>query len=181
MEIFEAIARPRSKYLSVLPERCQHITRDVNKLRLAGCTATVVGTNFVCCGLDLFASPARKRSASQGTGQPSSFSVGTQLKGHQSSTGKPLTLGTIKWLRYKHRIPAPRPPEGTLTVRQMRERYGVSLYVVHYWIERGIVCAAQRKPNAPYAITIDDALDQRLRRWVAHSSRLPPLSPTQPA
>ena len=102
-------------------------------------------------------------------------------EGHQSSTGKPLTLGTIKWLRYKHRIPAPRPLEGTLTVRQMRERYGVSLYVVHYWIERGIVCAAQRKPNAPYAITIDDALDQRLRGWVAHSARLPPLSPTQPA
>ncbi|MGY3610952.1 MULTISPECIES: zinc ribbon domain-containing protein [unclassified Bradyrhizobium] len=32
-------------------------------------------------------------------------------EGHQSSTGKPLTVGTIKWLRYKHHIPAPRPPK----------------------------------------------------------------------
>ena len=54
--------------------------------------------------------------------------------GHRSSTGKPLTVATIKWLRYKYRIAAPRPPEGSFTVRQMRERYGVSLWVVHYWI-----------------------------------------------
>jgi hypothetical protein len=33
MEIFEPIARPRSEYLSVLPERRQHITRDADELR----------------------------------------------------------------------------------------------------------------------------------------------------
>lgn len=48
-------------------------------------------------------------------------------EGHQSSTGKPLTPSMIRWLRYKHRIPAPRPPDHTLNVRQIRERYGVSL------------------------------------------------------
>ena len=48
-----------------------------------------------------------------------------------TTTGKPITLGTIKWLRYKYRIPAPPPPKGTLNVRQVRERYGVSLWVVH--------------------------------------------------
>ena len=78
-----------------------------------------------------------------------------------TTTGKPITLGTIKWLRYKYRIPAPPPPKGTLNVRQVRERYGVSLWVVHYWIEHGIVPAVHRKPNAPYAITIDNALDRR--------------------
>jgi DNA invertase Pin-like site-specific DNA recombinase len=102
-------------------------------------------------------------------------------EGHQSSTGKPLTLGTVKWLRYKHRISPPRPPEGALNVQQMRERYGVSLYVVHYWIERGIVCAVQRKPNAPYTIMVDDKLDQRLRKWVADSTHLRPSFPTQAA
>ena len=52
---------------------------------------------------------------------------------------------------------------------------------VHYWIERGIVAAAQRKRNAPYAITIDDNVDRRLRKWVASSAHLHPSSPTQTA
>jgi DNA invertase Pin-like site-specific DNA recombinase len=89
-------------------------------------------------------------------------------------TGKPITLGTIKWLRYKHCIQAPRPSEGTLNVRQVCKKYGVSHWVVHYWISRGIVSAKQRKPNAPYAITIDDELDRRLQQWVANSAHLHP-------
>jgi DNA invertase Pin-like site-specific DNA recombinase len=102
-------------------------------------------------------------------------------EGHLTSTGKPLTLGTIKWLRYKYRIPAPQPPEGALTVRQMCDRYGVSLYVVHYWIERHIVSAIQHKRNAPYIITIDDEIDRRLRIWVANSTHIHSLSPNQAA
>jgi DNA invertase Pin-like site-specific DNA recombinase len=100
-------------------------------------------------------------------------------EGHRSSTtGKPITLATIKWLRYKHRISAPPPPDGALNVRQVRERYGVSLWVVHYWIERRIIAAVQLRPRAPYAITIDDAMDQHLRRWVANSTHLRLSSPT---
>jgi DNA invertase Pin-like site-specific DNA recombinase len=98
-----------------------------------------------------------------------------------TATGKLITLGTIKWLRYKYRIPAPPPPEGTLNVRQVRDKYGVSLWVVHYWIARGIVPAVSRKWNAPYAITIDKKLDRRLREWVVNSAHLHPSSPTQAA
>jgi DNA invertase Pin-like site-specific DNA recombinase len=98
-----------------------------------------------------------------------------------TATGKLITLGTIKWLRYKYRIPAPPPPEGTLNVRQVRDKYGVSLWVVHYWIARGIVPAVSRKWNAPYAITIDKELDRRLREWVVNSAHLHPSSPTQAA
>ena len=88
--------------------------------------------------------------------------------------GKPITRGTIAWLRYKHRIQAPRPSQGTLSVRQVCEKYGVSHWVVHYWISRGIVPANQRKPNAPYAITIVNKLDRRLQQWVANSAHLHP-------
>jgi hypothetical protein len=102
-------------------------------------------------------------------------------EGHQSPTGKALTLSMIKWLRYKYRIPAPRPPDNTLNVRQVRDRYGVSLWVVHYWIGHGLVVAHQRKPNAPYAISIDDKSDQFLRTWVANSGHLRPSSQTQAA
>ena len=100
-------------------------------------------------------------------------------EGHHSSTGKPFTRAMVKWLRHKHRIPAPRPPENTLNVKQVRQKYGVSLWVVHYWIERHIVTAQQRKPNDPYAITIDAETDQRLREWVANSAHLHPSSQTQ--
>src|SRR5260370_23574864 len=96
-----------------------------------------------------------------------------------TATGKLITLGTIKWLRSKNPIPAPPPPEGTLNVRQVREKYGVSLWVVHYWIARGIVPAVKRKWNAPYAITIDKELDRRLREWVVNSAHLHPSSPSQ--
>jgi DNA invertase Pin-like site-specific DNA recombinase len=102
-------------------------------------------------------------------------------EGLTSSTGKPFTLEMISWIRYKHRIPGPLPPAGTFTVAQVRQRYGVSLWVVHYWIQRRIVSATQRKPNAPYAITIDQDLDRRLRKWVANSSHLHPSSPTRAA
>jgi hypothetical protein len=102
-------------------------------------------------------------------------------EGHKgSTTGKPITAATIKWLRYKYRIPAPHPA-GTLNVRQVCERYGVSHWVVHYWIERGIVAAAQRKPNAPYAFSVDDKLDRYLKEWVANSTHFHPSSRTHPA
>ena len=102
-----------------------------------------------------------------------------RAEGHHSSTGMPLTLAMIKWLRYKHRIPAAHPPADSLNVQQLRQRYGVSLWVVHYWIDRGVVAAQQRKPNAPYAITIDEETDRRLREWVANSAHLHPSSQTQ--
>ena len=87
----------------------------------------------------------------------------------------------VKWIRYKHRIPGPQPPDHSLSVQQVRRRYGVSLGVVHYWIERGILPAQQRKRNTPYAVVIDDQTDQHLRDWVAHSARIRRSSPTQAA
>jgi hypothetical protein len=97
--------------------------------------------------------------------------------GAVSSTGKPLTVSMIRWIRYKHRIPGPAAPEGTLTVHQVRERYGVSPAVVYYWIVRGVVDAYRRKPGLPYAITVTKATDRTLREWIANSSHLPPSFP----
>jgi len=98
-------------------------------------------------------------------------------EGLTSSTGKPFTLEMISWIRYKHRIPSPLPPAGTLTVGQVRQRYGVSLWVVHYWIERGIVSAVHHKRNTPYAIIINADVDRRLRKWVANSGHLRRVTP----
>ena len=99
--------------------------------------------------------------------------------GLTSSTGKPFTVSMIRWIRYKHRIPSPALPTDTFNVKQVRERYGVSMWVVYYWIDRGLITAQKRKPGLPYGITITDATDHRLRDWVANSSRIaiPSLNP----
>ena len=102
-------------------------------------------------------------------------------EGCLSSTGKPFTQSMIKWLRYKHQIPALPPPDGTLSVRQVCDRYGVSHWVVYYWIEIGLVTATRRKPTTRYAITMTDKIDKRLRQWIANSHHLPLQSPRQTA
>jgi hypothetical protein len=84
-------------------------------------------------------------------------------EGRLSSTGKPFTQSMIQWVRHKHQIPAPPPPDGTLSVRQVCHKYGVSHWVVYYWIKVGLVTAKRRKPTTPYAIAITDKIDKRLR------------------
>jgi DNA invertase Pin-like site-specific DNA recombinase len=97
--------------------------------------------------------------------------------GLTSSTGKPFTISMIRWIRHKHRIPGPSLPAGTFSVNQVRNRYGVSMWVVYYWIDRGLIIAQRRKPGLPYTITLTDATDQRLRDLVANSARLASPSP----
>jgi DNA invertase Pin-like site-specific DNA recombinase len=94
-----------------------------------------------------------------------------------SSTGKPFTVSMIRWIRFKHRILTPPPPAGTLNVRQLRKKYGVSMWVVYYWIECGLIDARRKKPGLPYAITITEETDRALQHWVANSRHLPRLPP----
>jgi len=91
--------------------------------------------------------------------------------GRKSATGKPFTASMISWIRFRHGIPGPSAPPGTLTVHQVAQRYGVSRGVVYYWIDQRVI-PADRKPGKSYVLTIT-AVDQRLRAWVANSSRIP--------
>jgi DNA-binding transcriptional MerR regulator len=109
------------------------------------------------------------------------IAVRLNAEGLTSSTGKSFTASMISWIRFKHRIPGPSRLPGTLTVSELRARYGVSIHVVYYWIARGIVAATQRETNTPYAITINDDVDRRLRKWVANSGHLHPSSQTRTA
>jgi DNA invertase Pin-like site-specific DNA recombinase len=99
-------------------------------------------------------------------------------EGLASSTGKRFTAKMISWIRFKHRISGPSRPDGTLTVNQVCERYGVSIWVVYYWIERSLIPAQRRKSGLPYAVTITDATDRALREWIATSTRMPSHSQT---
>ena len=109
------------------------------------------------------------------------IAVRLNAEGLTSSTSKSFTASMISWIRFKHRIPGPSRLPGTLTVSEVRARYGVSMHVVYYWIAQGIVAATQRETNTPYAITINDNVDRRLRKWVANSGHLHPSSQTRTA
>jgi hypothetical protein len=98
-------------------------------------------------------------------------------EGCLSSTGKRFTQSMIKFLRSKHQIPTPPPPDGTFSVRQVCDKYGVSHWVVYYWIGIGLLHAKRRKPTTPYAILITETSDQRLKEWIAHSCHLEAASP----
>ena len=78
----------------------------------------------------------------------------------------------IQWIRYKHRIPGPPRPGGTLSVAEVRQRYGVSQWVVYEWIGKGLLPARRGKSGMPYAITITGATDHALREYIANSPRI---------
>ena len=50
--------------------------------------------------------------------------IATELNRNRltSSTGKPFTASMISWIRFKHRIPGPSCPAGTLSVAEVRDR-----------------------------------------------------------
>jgi hypothetical protein len=76
-------------------------------------------------------------------------------EGLTSSTGKPFTVSIVRWIRFKHRIPGPSLPTGTLAVSQVRERYGVSLWVVHTGSSAALSqrCNANQTRHTPSRLT----------------------------
>jgi DNA invertase Pin-like site-specific DNA recombinase len=93
--------------------------------------------------------------------------------GELSATGRPHTMHTIKWIRWKHRIPSPslkRPEE--MTVQQLAARLGVLPGVVYYWAERGMIASRRLNGGSPVWITIDEIKLQELRDRVSRSIKM---------
>ena len=100
--------------------------------------------------------------------------------GHSSAKGRPYTKKIIQWIRWRYRIPpAPLKNAEELTVKQVANQFGVSIWVVYYWIEHGIITTARRlKDGMPYWITLKPVDEEKLRDWVRSSSRIPNVSQT---
>jgi hypothetical protein len=100
--------------------------------------------------------------------------------GHTSAKGRPYTTKIIQWIRWRYQIPpAPLKNPEELTVQQVAEQFGVSTWVVYYWIEHRVITMARRlNDGAPYWITLKPADEEKLRDWVRSSSKLPKLSKT---
>lgn len=93
--------------------------------------------------------------------------------GRKSSHGKAFTDAMIKWIRYKHNIPAPNLKHANeLTVGQVAEKFGVSTNVVHYWIEHKIIPTRQLRPGRPHWITLTPEKELELTSWVQRSKRI---------
>jgi DNA invertase Pin-like site-specific DNA recombinase len=93
--------------------------------------------------------------------------------GELSATGRPHTMHTIKWIRWKYRIPAPtlrRPEE--MTVQELATRLGVLPGVVYYWAKRGMIEARRVNGGSPVWITLDEIKLQELRDRVSRSIKM---------
>ena len=93
--------------------------------------------------------------------------------GELSATGRQHTMHTIKWIRWKYRIPAPtlkRPEE--VTVQELAARPGVQPGPVYYWAKRGIIKSRRINNGSPVWITIDEIKLQDLRDRVSRSCKM---------
>ena len=63
-----------------------------------------------------------------------------------------------------------RPEE--LAVREVAQRFGVSIGVVHYWIKHNVIAARQFDDRGPCWITLDAVTEHKLAEWVRNSKRL---------
>lgn len=94
-------------------------------------------------------------------------------EGLLSAKGKRFTLSMIKWLRYKHRIPAPElKRENELSIKETAHKFGVSSGVVYYWLSRGIITARRTHRGARCWIALDVKKERKLNERVNKSSRI---------
>jgi Recombinase zinc beta ribbon domain len=94
--------------------------------------------------------------------------------GHTSAKGRPYTTKIIHSIRWRYRIrPAPLKNPEELTVQQVATQFGVSIWVVYYWIEHGVITTARRlKDGMPYWITLKPVDEEKLSDGVRSSSRI---------
>lgn len=94
-------------------------------------------------------------------------------RGERTAKGDPFTVASIKWIRYKHRIPASQlklPHE--LNVDEVAARFHVSRGVVYYWINRDILPVRRIGDGHPYWITLTETKAEELQQWVHSSKRI---------
>lgn len=94
-------------------------------------------------------------------------------RGILSPRGRPFTVASVKWIRYRYHIPGPTIEEQhELTVAQTAALLGVSAHMIYYWIQHGHLVASKRGPGWPWRITLDSKTEESLRCWISGSGHL---------
>jgi DNA invertase Pin-like site-specific DNA recombinase len=89
-------------------------------------------------------------------------------QGILSATGKPFTQAMIKWIRRKHHIDRPvSKAADELTVAEGMKKFGASMYMVYYWIDRKYIQA--RKSEGFYLIKMSSVKEAELGQLIQNS------------
>ena len=93
-------------------------------------------------------------------------------EGITSALGKAFNDSMVRWIRWRHAIPAPMLKKvKELTVQEVAKRFDVSVNTVHHWIERKMIAARQLQSRAPYWVTLDERKERELRAWIRQSRK----------
>ncbi|MCA1677713.1 MAG: recombinase family protein [Actinobacteria bacterium] len=91
--------------------------------------------------------------------------------GHLTASDRPFDEAGVRWLRWKHRIPAPSPLHNDeLGVHELAERLGVGDHVVYVWIRQGKL-QARRAGRRRLAISFNNEIEAACRQRLADSPR----------
>jgi len=102
----------------------------------------------------------------------------TQIVNHLNNTGektpegRAFTVDSIKWIRFKHKIPPFLPERKGLTVKEVASKFDVGVSTVYYWIKHNIVNAQKIAPNNSFDIILDEQKCEELNKWVKNSGHL---------
>lgn len=81
-----------------------------------------------------------------------------------TKTGKEFTIPSIKWIRYKHKIPNHyQNSRQGLTVQETADLLGISTGKVYYYIDKGTIPALKQHPGWPWEISLDAEKSQELK------------------
>lgn len=82
-----------------------------------------------------------------------------------------FTIDSIKWIRYKHKIPciALQKPE-ELSINQVAEKFNVSHYVIRYWIEHKLINA--RRIGQKFWISMGLEQESELQKITSNSTKI---------
>ncbi|HEY3657756.1 MAG TPA: recombinase family protein [Steroidobacteraceae bacterium] len=94
-------------------------------------------------------------------------------RGELSAMGQDHTMHTIKWIRWKYRIPvADLRRVGEMTVKELAAQLKILPGVVYYWAERGIIESRHLDDGSSVWIKVDEAKMQELRDRVSRSRKM---------
>lgn len=89
-----------------------------------------------------------------------------------TNKNNPYTLGSIQWIRFKHKIPSVlqlRKPD-EFTIEEVAKKFNVSHYVVRYWIEQKIVNT--RRLGLKFWVLIDSNTEEKLKNKAEQSTKI---------
>ena len=86
--------------------------------------------------------------------------------------GRLFTVDSIKWIRYLYKIPGLSMQRKGLSVKEVAGKFNVSLGVVYYWLNCGILVAKKVAPGCSWDIQIDEQKELELRERVQESGHL---------